>query len=57
MSLKQNFLVKLVAGYVVVGFLVMQILWFAAWCRPFNHYWQVPPDDCEQPVDKIRDLD
>ncbi|RKL31542.1 hypothetical protein BFJ72_g10946 [Fusarium proliferatum] len=47
MSLKQNFLVKLVAGYVVVGFVVMQILWFAAWCRPFNHYWQVPPDDSE----------
>ncbi|QGI67476.1 hypothetical protein CEK27_011447 [Fusarium fujikuroi] len=45
MSLKQNFLVKLVAGYVIVGFVVMQILWFAAWCRPFNHYWQVPPDD------------
>ncbi|KAI3581666.1 hypothetical protein IWW34DRAFT_617013 [Fusarium oxysporum f. sp. albedinis] len=45
MSLKQNFLVKLVAVYVVVGFVVMQILWFAAWCRPFNHYWQVPPDD------------
>ncbi|RGP65876.1 hypothetical protein FLONG3_9008 [Fusarium longipes] len=45
LSLKQNFLVKLVAGYVIVGFVVMQILWFAAWCRPFNHYWQVPPDD------------
>ncbi|KAH7183190.1 uncharacterized protein B0J16DRAFT_373705 [Fusarium flagelliforme] len=45
LSLKQNFLVKLVAGYVVVGFVVMQILWFAAWCRPFDHYWQVPPDD------------
>ncbi|KAJ4245286.1 hypothetical protein NW762_014156 [Fusarium torreyae] len=45
LSLKQNFLVKLVSGYVVVGFVVMQILWFAAWCRPFNHYWQVPPDD------------
>jgi hypothetical protein len=57
MSLKQNFLVKLVAVYVVVGFVVMQILWFAAWCRPFNHYWQVPPDDCKETVDKIRDLD
>ncbi|KAF4455191.1 hypothetical protein F53441_2429 [Fusarium austroafricanum] len=45
LSLKQNFLVKIVAGYVIVGFVVMQILWFAAWCRPFNHYWQVPPDD------------
>ncbi|KAF5027091.1 hypothetical protein F66182_803 [Fusarium sp. NRRL 66182] len=44
MSLRQNFLVKLVAGYVVVGFVVMQILWFQ-WCRPFHHYWQVPPDD------------
>ncbi|KAJ3547996.1 hypothetical protein NM208_g1217 [Fusarium decemcellulare] len=45
LSLRQNVLVKIVAGYVVVGFVVMQILWFAAWCRPFNHYWQVPPDD------------
>ncbi|KAF4465869.1 integral membrane PTH11 [Fusarium albosuccineum] len=45
LSLRQNMLVKIVAGYVVVGFVVMQILWFAAWCRPFNHYWQVPPDD------------
>ncbi|RSL91341.1 hypothetical protein CEP51_000311 [Fusarium floridanum] len=45
MSLRQNFLVKIVAGYVVLGFVVMQILWFAAWCRPFSHYWQVPPED------------
>ncbi|KAH7249559.1 hypothetical protein FSOLCH5_015105 [Fusarium solani] len=45
LSLRQNFFVKIVAGYVVLGFIVMQILWFAAWCRPFSHYWQVPPED------------
>ncbi|EEU42355.1 uncharacterized protein NECHADRAFT_39937 [Fusarium vanettenii 77-13-4] len=45
LSLRQNFFVKIVAGYVVLGFVVMQILWFAAWCRPFSHYWQVPPQD------------
>lgn len=45
LSLRQNFFVKIVAGYVVLGFVVMQILWFAAWCRPFSHYWQVPPED------------
>ncbi|KAF4981837.1 hypothetical protein FZEAL_2415 [Fusarium zealandicum] len=45
MSLRQNHLVKIIAGYVIVGFVVMQILWFTAWCRPFHHYWQVPPED------------
>ncbi|KAH8652958.1 hypothetical protein BGZ61DRAFT_374480 [Ilyonectria robusta] len=42
-SLKQNLLVKIVSGYVIVGFVLMQILFFAAWCRPFHMYWSVPP--------------
>ncbi|KAM0244712.1 hypothetical protein ACHAP5_006055 [Fusarium lateritium] len=45
LSLKQNVFVKIVAGYVIVGFVVMELLWFTAWCRPFHNYWQVPPDD------------
>ncbi|KAH7127850.1 hypothetical protein B0J13DRAFT_588575 [Dactylonectria estremocensis] len=45
MSLRQNLLVKIVAGYTLFSFVIMEILFFAAWCRPFYHYWQVPPDN------------
>ncbi|KAK9413286.1 hypothetical protein SUNI508_02485 [Seiridium unicorne] len=44
-SLKQNLFVKITAGYAALGFVVMEILFFAAWCRPFWHYWQVPTDN------------
>ena len=29
-------------GYVIFGYLVMEILFFAVWCRPFHNYWSVP---------------
>jgi hypothetical protein len=45
MSLKQNLAVKLVAAYVVLGFVAMEILYFGVWCRPFEQYWAVPPDN------------
>lgn len=35
---------KIVAVYVVLSFIVMEILWFV-WCRPFHYYWKVPPPD------------
>ncbi|KAI4592931.1 hypothetical protein KJ359_010183 [Pestalotiopsis sp. 9143b] len=44
-SLKQHLFVKITAGYVALSFVVMEILFFAAWCRPFWHYWQVPTDN------------
>ncbi|KAM0621709.1 hypothetical protein D7B24_005208 [Verticillium nonalfalfae] len=47
MSLKQNLAVKIVAGYVAVGFIVMEILYFGVWCRPFTQYWAVPPDNIQ----------
>ncbi|KAI1847906.1 hypothetical protein JX265_001912 [Neoarthrinium moseri] len=46
-SLRQNLIVKLVAGYVVISFVVMEILYFAVWCRPFWHYWLVPANDIQ----------
>ena len=46
MSLRQNLAVKIVAGYVAVGFIVMEILYLGVWCRPFNQYWAVPPKNC-----------
>lgn len=45
MSLKQNLAVKIVAGYVVIGFVVMEILYLGVWCRPFSQYWAVPPEN------------
>ncbi len=44
MSLRENLAVKIVAGYVVLGFVVMEVLYLAVWCRPFNQYWAVPPN-------------
>lgn len=39
---KENVAIKLLAGYVVLGFVVMELLYFAAWCRPFSQYYAVP---------------
>lgn len=47
MSLKQNFAVKIVAGYAALTFVVMEILYFGVWCRPFTEYWAVPPDNVQ----------
>lgn len=45
LGLKQQWAVKVVAGYVVLGFVVMEILYLGVWCRPFKQYWQVPVDN------------
>jgi hypothetical protein len=42
--LPQHKVVKVVAAYVAVGFVVMEILYLGVWCRPFNQYWAVPPN-------------
>ncbi|KAF2683099.1 hypothetical protein K458DRAFT_50605 [Lentithecium fluviatile CBS 122367] len=39
---KENVAIKLLAAYVALGFVVMEVLYFAAWCRPFSQYWAVP---------------
>ncbi|KAF2475525.1 uncharacterized protein BDR25DRAFT_103436 [Lindgomyces ingoldianus] len=39
---KENVAIKLLSAYVALGFVVMEILYFAAWCRPFWQYWAVP---------------
>ncbi|TEY86378.1 hypothetical protein BOTCAL_0009g00050 [Botryotinia calthae] len=37
-----SFIVKLVATYVGASLLIMEILYFGVWCRPFSNYWAVP---------------
>jgi len=42
-SLKNHVVVKIVAAYVGVSFVAMEILYFGVWCRQFPQYWAVPP--------------
>lgn len=39
---RQHLLVELLIAYVVITFVVMELLYFLAWCRPFHNYWAVP---------------
>jgi hypothetical protein len=41
-GLKQQLAVKIVGVYVVINLIVMEILYFGVWCRPFDQYWAVP---------------
>ncbi|KAB8235920.1 uncharacterized protein BDW43DRAFT_15886 [Aspergillus alliaceus] len=41
-GIKQQLAVKILAGYVVASYIVLEILYFAVWCRPFHNYWAVP---------------
>lgn len=38
----ENLAIKILFGYVVVTFVVMDILYFGVWCQPFHNYWAVP---------------
>lgn len=38
----ENIAIKLLSAYVALGYIVMQILYFAVWCRPFSEYYAVP---------------
>ncbi|KAF7894512.1 uncharacterized protein EAF01_009963 [Botrytis porri] len=42
-----NFIVKLVAIYVGTGLVVMEVLYFGVWCRPFSNYWAVPTPNAQ----------
>ncbi|KAL8786501.1 MAG: hypothetical protein Q9213_002728 [Squamulea squamosa] len=46
-GLKQNKLVKIVGGYCVFGYVLVQILYLGVWCRPIQQYWQVPVDNSQ----------
>ena len=38
---KQHRLVKIVGGYCIFGFVLVEVLFLAVWCRPITQYWQV----------------
>lgn len=35
---KEHLVVKIVAGYVVISFIVIEVLFLGVWCRPISHY-------------------
>ena len=41
-NLTQNLMVKGAAVYVGTTYIVMLMLYFAVWCRPFSDYWETP---------------
>jgi hypothetical protein len=43
----ENLAIKMLSVYVALGYIVMQILYFAAWCRPFQEYYAVPTDSTQ----------
>ncbi|KAI1114037.1 hypothetical protein F5Y14DRAFT_195153 [Nemania sp. NC0429] len=43
----QRLCIKLVAGYVAFGFVLMEIFYFGVWCRPFDQYWAIPANSIQ----------
>jgi len=46
-GLKQQLAVKIIGGYVIFSLVLMEILYFGVWCRPFHNYWAVPVDNVQ----------
>jgi hypothetical protein len=42
--LPQHRIVVATSIYVAVAFVVMEVLYFGVWCRPFDQYWALPPN-------------
>ncbi|KAL4887642.1 hypothetical protein BJY04DRAFT_5436 [Aspergillus karnatakaensis] len=43
--LRWHLFVQCLAAYVVLGFVVIEITYFAVYCRPFSQYWAIPVDN------------
>ncbi|CAK4034693.1 related to integral membrane PTH11 [Lecanosticta acicola] len=43
----QNIGIRILLGYVVGSFVVMDILYFGVWCRPFYEYWAIPTNSSQ----------
>lgn len=43
--LRWHLFVQILAGYVALGFVVIEITYFAVYCRPFSQYWAMPVEN------------
>lgn len=46
-SLRSNLYIKILTGYVALGFVVIMICYYAVYCRPFSQYWAMPVSDMQ----------
>ncbi len=46
-NLTQHLIVKGAAIYVGGSYIIMLILYFAVWCRPFSDYWETPTSNTQ----------
>ncbi|PYH70892.1 UbiD family decarboxylase [Aspergillus vadensis CBS 113365] len=46
-GLSQHRIVKIIGAFCALSFVIVEILFFAAWCRPFSAYWSVPPKNLQ----------
>ncbi|KAL4864369.1 hypothetical protein BDV12DRAFT_188949 [Aspergillus spectabilis] len=42
-GLVQHRFVMIIGGICIFSFVLIELLFFAVWCRPFSAYWSVPP--------------
>jgi hypothetical protein len=43
----ENIAIKVLSAYVALGYVIMQVLYFAAWCHPFHEYYAVPTESAQ----------
>jgi len=43
----EHYAIKALAVFVGLSFIIMEILYFAVWCRPFWEYWAVPTNNIQ----------
>ncbi|KAA8623431.1 hypothetical protein PtrSN002B_001584 [Pyrenophora tritici-repentis] len=43
----ENIAIKVLAVYTALGFVIIEVLYFAAWCRPFRQYYAVPTNSSQ----------
>ncbi|KAL4919223.1 hypothetical protein BDW62DRAFT_179696 [Aspergillus aurantiobrunneus] len=43
--LRWHLFVQILVGYVAVGFVVIEITYYAVYCRPFSQYWALPVEN------------
>ncbi|CAA9962611.1 hypothetical protein PTMSG1_05985 [Pyrenophora teres f. maculata] len=43
----ENIAIKILAVYTALGFVIIELLYFAAWCRPFRQYYAVPTNSSQ----------
>ncbi|KAF2656982.1 hypothetical protein K491DRAFT_714879 [Lophiostoma macrostomum CBS 122681] len=45
--LRLRIVVTIAGVYIIFSFVIMEVLWFFVWCRPFQQYWAVPANSIQ----------